>query len=201
VRALQLPPLYLITPYPQGEAFFQELQASLEAGARLLQFRAKALPEIEWISAASRAVELCRRYGASLLLNAEPARAVALGAAGTHLDCRRLWAWQQRPVPASVLLAASCHTAEDLAQARRIGVDFVVLSPVRPTRSHPQAPPLGWQRFSELAEQAAYPVYALGGMGAAHLSWAWAHGGQGVAGISEFWGQPAAIGRILRDEA
>jgi 8-oxo-dGTP diphosphatase len=48
---------------------------------------------------------------------------------------------------------------------------------------------LGWSNFQELAEAAAMPVYALGGMAPMQLAQARATGAQGVAGIRGFWPQ------------
>jgi len=54
------------------------------------------------------------------------------------------------------------------------------------TASHPEASPLGWNRFAELVRDARLPVYALGGVGPADLDRARAAGAQGVAGIGAF---------------
>jgi thiamine monophosphate synthase len=84
-------------------------------------------------------------------------------------------------------LSASCHDAQELQQAENLGLDFVVLSPVLPTRSHPDAEVLGWQKFSQLCEQISLPVYALGGMSTELMPKSWMHGAQGIAGIRGLW--------------
>jgi 8-oxo-dGTP diphosphatase len=84
-------------------------------------------------------------------------------------------------------LAASCHDADDLKRAEDLGADFALLSPVLPTRSHPDAEPLGWERFAAMVDRANLPVYALGGMHPSMLSRAWQAGAQGVAGIRGLW--------------
>lgn len=68
-----------------------------------------------------------------------------------------------------------------------IGVDFVTLSPVQPTASHPDAPPLGWERTRELIDSVNIPVYLLGGMSADDLAQAFEAGAQGIAGIRGLW--------------
>jgi 8-oxo-dGTP diphosphatase len=85
------------------------------------------------------------------------------------------------------VVGASCHDASQLARAVTLGADFATLSPVTATASHPGAASLGWPAFQVLAEAAALPVYALGGMGPSRLEEAHAAGAQGVAGISGFW--------------
>ncbi|MFB9067066.1 thiamine phosphate synthase [Pseudofulvimonas gallinarii] len=84
-------------------------------------------------------------------------------------------------------LAASCHDADELRMAARIGCDFATLAPVALTASHPGATPLGWARAGALLANASLPVYALGGLGADDLPRAQAQGAFGVAAIRAFW--------------
>jgi thiamine monophosphate synthase len=49
----------------------------------------------------------------------------------------RKYASKGRPLPKDRWLAASCHNAEELALAELMDVDFVTLSPVQPTQTHP----------------------------------------------------------------
>jgi 8-oxo-dGTP diphosphatase len=67
-----------------------------------------------------------------------------------------------------------------------LNADFATLSPVCATASHPDAKPLGWERFARLAADARLPVYALGGIAPEDLERARAAGAQGVAGIRAF---------------
>lgn len=76
------------------------------------------------------------------------------------------------------LRIATAHDARGIDAANAIGADAVMLSPVFPTRSHPDAATLGPMRFRALAARARMPVIALGGMTAARaeeLDWSrWA---------------------------
>ena len=195
LRALQLPVRYVITPEPDGQrvVFMRALSRSLESGARLLQLRAHGLGEQAYLSLAREVTRETGKYGARVMLNAAPRlfeRALAMGmpVAGVHLSAARLAALQDRPIGDEYLLAASCHNAEELAHAQSIGADFAVLSPVKFTASHPRAEPLGWEKFARLCDDAALPVYALGGLNETDLQAAWTNGGQGVAAIRGFWG-------------
>jgi 8-oxo-dGTP diphosphatase len=189
LRSLRLPSTYLITPPQLGERerFLQQLDASLRAGVSLVQLRLFDLPASELLTVGREVCRLCHASGARVLLNGDPALVDALGADGLHLNSRQLYAHQARPRAAGGLLAASCHSADDLAQAEAIGADFALLSPVLPTRSHPDAEPLGWARFAEWVERSALPVFALGGMHPDLLKTAWQHGAQGIAGIRGLW--------------
>jgi 8-oxo-dGTP diphosphatase len=188
VAAARLPDCYpIVDGGVSGEdGLFGQLERLCRLGYPLAQWRVKHLRGEAYLALARRAVEFCRPRGLGLLLNAEPEEALKAGAAGVHLNGGRLQTLARRPLPASLWVAASCHGPEDIRQARQAGVDFIVLSPVLPTPSHPDSPPLGWERFGLLAEAAGLPVYALGGMERAHLAQARRHGARGVAGIRGF---------------
>jgi 8-oxo-dGTP diphosphatase len=189
ISALTLPDRYLISGADPAhpEQFLSRLARALDNGIKLVQLRAPDLNEEKLTALAKSSLQMCRGKGARLLLNGAPEMAVALGADGVHLNSQRLMTLDRRPLPREKLVACSCHSAEELAQAADMELDFAVLSPVLPTSSHPQARPLGWERFAELAAEASIPVYALGGMGEQMIPEAWEHGGQGIAGISGLW--------------
>ena len=189
VTALQLPSTYLITPprLDDRAAFLGSLELSLKAGVRLVQLRLFDLSQAELAGVGREACTLCHAYEARVLLNGNADTAAEIGADGLHLNSRQLHSHQARPVAASQLLAASCHSPHDLAQAAALGADFALLSPVLPTRSHPDADPLGWAGFAAWVDPAVMPVFALGGMHMGLLETAWKHGAQGIAGIRGLW--------------
>lgn len=122
---------------------------------------------------------------ASLLVNHDVDLARELGV-GVHLKAAQLHALRERPLSHDAWVGASCHGAEELERAAELGVDFATLSPVCATASHPDAKPLGWERFAQLVADARLPVYALGGVGPDDLERARIAGAQGVAGIRAF---------------
>ena len=190
VRALELPQTYLITPDPapgRPGALLPGLEASLDAGVRLVQLRARGLEPAALLALAKEARVLCRRFGARLLLNADPRLAEQAGADGVHLRAALLRQLDGRPLGESRLVGASCHTPAELQAAAALGADFAVLSPVRATASHPQAQPLGWEGFAAQVAAATLPVYALGGLQPQDLAQAIACGGQGIAAIRGLW--------------
>ena len=194
VSALQLPSQYLITPpaVKDRSAFMGTLESRLRTGVRLLQLRVFGLSQMELLDLGRSVCDLAHAYQARVLLNGSAQTAVRIGADGVHLSSRALSEHQARPVAPDQLLAASCHSPEDLAMAAGLGVDFAVLSPVLPTPSHPDAEPLGWSRFAAWVDAAVVPTYALGGMQDRLTETAWAHGAQGIAGIRGLWGDEQA---------
>lgn len=188
LRRLQLPPLYVVSDARRfgTDAFARRLERALAAGARLVQLREPQMPPASLCAYARELAALCRRFGARLLVNADPAWLGDCEADGVHLNARRLMAAPARPVPAGSWLGASCHGTDELAQAARLGADFAVLGAVQPTASHPGAV-LGWERFASLVRSSTLPIYAIGGMRPGDLERACAAGAQGLAMISGIW--------------
>lgn len=189
VQAARLPDCYLITPdgleIPQ---LVQGVRAAVANGIRLIQLRAPNMYSPEYRDLAVDVQGLCAGK-AQLMLKGPLEWLGDFPAAGWHLTSEQLrkYAPNGRPFPRERLLAASCHSAEELELAARMGVDFVTLSPVQPTESHPGEPALGWEAAAELIDGFNQPVFLLGGVGPQDLERAWQTGAQGVAGIRAFW--------------
>ena len=187
LRALSLPLFYAITNAKKYGAteFMQRLKAALEKGVRLVQVREHDMPPEQLESFARRVVELAHEHEARVLVNGDEALARRCGADGVHLPSERLMRQKQRP--GTRIWAASCHDAAELAQAARFSADFVVLSPVLPTPTHPDAAGMGWEKFAALVRNYPVPVYALGGMKPELLDTAMQHGAHGVSLLSGIW--------------
>ncbi len=181
LRALVLPSICGITMASDlGERLFLErARIAFECGLKLVEFREKDWPEARQHALCDALVALARPYGVSILLNGSEDHARAWGCAGVHWTSAALAAASSRP--SGLMCGASCHTREDIVKAGALALDFALLGPVRDTPSHPGAVTLGWAGFSELAAGAALPLFALGGLNAADLDTAIAHGAHGVA--------------------
>lgn len=83
-------------------------------------------------------------------------------------------------------LGRSCHTRADLETAEQEGMDYVFLSPVLPTPTHPGRPVLGIEGLSQLCAATPLPVFALGGITPEDLPMCRAAGAYGVAAIRSF---------------
>jgi 8-oxo-dGTP diphosphatase len=186
MKALRLPLEYAISDAEKLglDTFLERLEQRLAGGLRLLQLREKFLAPDAFKDFAREVAARCRAYGADLMLNADAVLAAELGC-GLHLNSSQLMRLEARPDVA--LLGASCHGPEELARAAELGVDFVVLSPVLPTPSHPGAETIGWERFATWLADYPLPVYALGGLALSGLDQARAAGAHGVALKSAAW--------------
>ena len=191
VAAARLPSQYLITPDGLSHhELLSGLRQALTSGVRLVQLRAPNMYSPEYRDLALDAQGLCAGK-AQLMLKGPLEWLGDFPAAGWHLTAEQLrqYAPAGRPFPKERWLAASCHCAQELALAQQMGVDFVTLSPVQNTLSHPEAMALGWDKAAALLRDFNQPAYLLGGVGPDNLSRAWDCGAQGVAGIRAWWPQ------------
>jgi len=197
IHALQLPPWLLVTPDVADDDKVSQRQwlAALDQSVRALATQLVPLVQLRLRPGRPQtllreAIKRVRSAGGKVLLNGSLEQARALGTDGIHLNRARLAEWDaaSRPtLPPSFLVSTVVHNADELAAAERIQADIVLISPVKPTASHPGAAVLGWSEFAALAARATMPAYALGGMSLADLHAARCHGGQGIAAISAFW--------------
>jgi len=188
ISALQLPSILAITGECAGrEEFRARFSALLAKGIKLIQFRQPILAGAELLEWVSDAAQLCRENNARFQLNGSVEEFNQLNAHGLHVNATLLLELESRPVSGESLFSASCHNLVELLKAEQLGADFVLLSPIKTTRSHPHAQPLGWEQFKALASQVSIPVYALGGMTPEDLEPARKAGGHGIAAISAVW--------------
>jgi 8-oxo-dGTP diphosphatase len=187
LRALELPTLYAISNAAElgVEPFLTRLQASLDAGLRLVQLREKNLARDKLRELAQRVVAMTHASGAKVLLNGDVALAQEVGADGVQLTSTQLTELKEHP--AINWCAASCHNAEELRRAEALGCDFALLSPVLPTQSHPGVQHLGWENFAAAAAGSSIPVYALGGLKHEDMQTAWQHGAHGISLLHQAW--------------
>lgn len=189
LTGLGLSAVYAITNLHESgeEEFFVRLRAALARGLKMIQVREKQLTSEQFLQFARKVMAEATPYSAKVLINSDLDFAQKSGAAGVHFSSAQLMALQSKPQ--GLLCGASCHSPSELMHAARLGLDYVMLSPVQPTRSHPQARALGWERFAQLIADYSLPVYALGGMQLNDLHHARTQGAHGIALQRAIWEQ------------
>ena len=194
INAINLPSTYMITGGFQDEAeFSMRLDRALAVGIKIVQLRIENFDLKQHQALLEIAVSSVNKTSAHLMINTTPASFSEIlknctgSNIGLHLSSKRAAMHSMRPVDDNIMLGVSCHNAEEISHAQKIGADYLLISPVLPTRSHPAVSPLGWSAFANLVELANVPVYALGGVGDGDVLAAQKNGAQGVAGISAWW--------------
>ena len=173
LAALALPDEYAVTNAAQygAAAMLSKMETRLRQGLKLIQVREPGFAQREAFT--RHAIELAHRYGCKVMVKES-----FPGADGIHYTAAELMKLKKK----EGLSAASCHTREELERAMALGLDFVVLGPVRD-----KSPALGWEKFRELAHLTSIPVYAIGGLNRDDLEDARRAGAHGIAMIRGAW--------------
>lgn len=174
-RRHPLPKLWLMTDERQGESLWRALDR-LPRGSGVV-FRHYGLDKTERQTLFRKVRMVARRRGLMLILAGSPVEARVWGADGVH---------GRSPARTALLRTAPAHCIREIRAAERAGADLVFVSPVFPTRSHPDAAMLGKAGFSRLARLARVPVIALGGMTPARMEELRGSGAYGWAAI-DYW--------------
>ena len=182
IHKISLPNSYWITPDEhQTEYTINECRKHLISGTKLIQLRSKTILDSTYIE---NIYKLCKEYKARLILNT-PNKTYRETCDGWHLTSSELLSLKERPCDDRKLLGASTHNKLETAHAEKISADYISLSPVQSTPSHPDAKTLGWDRSSNIIDQCNLPLFLLGGMNKELVGKALNIGAQGIAGIRE----------------
>ncbi len=149
------------------DRFLATVDAALCGGVDAVLVREKRMDSAQLLAFCSRLRAVTMARHASLIVHSQADVARAVAADGVHVaaaDMAEIPAMRAWLKHAEMAISVSCHGIEDLEQAAHYGADFALLSPVFSTSSHPQASPLGVNRFIRIAGDAVLPVVALGGI-------------------------------------
>jgi len=184
--------LYAVTPDLADTALLvSKVEAVLAAGTRLLQYRNKQADDRTRREQAEALCNLCRRHGATLIINDDVALAAALDADGVHVgieDAALLVARKQ--LGRGKIIGVSCY--DDLSRARAAvahGADYVAFGSFFASSVKPRAvrAPLS---LLPAARALGLPVVAIGGITLDNAGELIAAGADAVAVISALFAVP-----------
>jgi thiamine-phosphate pyrophosphorylase len=185
----------------------EKIVEAAHAGVDYIQLREKDLSTRELESLAREVLHVVREtrklatghrpLTTALLINSRTDVSIAVGADGVHLrsedispqDVGKIWKGQygaDTPVrqlsPSYPLIGVSCHSPEEVAQAKANGASFTVFAPVFEKRI---VQPAGLELLRE-ACQKKIPVFALGGVTLENAQACFEAGAAGIAAIRLF---------------
>lgn len=169
IQSLKIPEIAFITRAEidgEEKAFDSLKNALLQHPRALIQIRDKNLKNRREF--AQKVAKMVANFPQSvLIINDDCELATNIRADGIHLSSKSLKMSKKRPNFA--FCGASVHCAEEFKKAIALGVDYVFLSPVFSTQSHPNAKTLGELGFAQMVKNTPIPVFALGGVQFSHL--------------------------------
>lgn len=149
----------------------QSIEKALDAGVKWVQLRIKNKSEEEVISIAEKALDLCKKNNAKLIINDFPHLVNQVGAYGVHLGKKDMNINEAREMVGSdKIIGGTANTLEDVVMLAQCGVDYIGLGPFKFTSTKKELSPLlGFQGICKIVETARKnniqtPIIAIGGI-------------------------------------
>lgn len=141
------------------------LRQALQGGVDIVQYRDKESSARSMIQAAAMLHRLTKKSGVPLLVCDRLDVAIASGAEGIHLGqddmppqlCRRI-------LGPSKIIGLSCHSEQEIKQARNKKVDYLAFGPIFPTALKPHLRPHGCRALKKCMARTHKPLFAIGGI-------------------------------------
>ncbi|BBB23418.1 7,8-dihydro-8-oxoguanine triphosphatase [Isorropodon fossajaponicum endosymbiont JTNG4] len=185
ISSITLPNKYWITPSSnhQSDEWMAKFNQKLTQDTTLLQLRSKIELDHSFIAELHNK---CKQNNIKLLLNTVNKTFDENYCDGWHITTAEMLKLSKRPCADNKLLGVSTHNLVEALKAQEMGADFVVISPVQATKTHPNTLPLGWNSAKKVVDKLNISVYFLGGMALKDLEKTRQLGAQGIAGVSAF---------------
>jgi len=178
--------LHVVTDTRPGREPLRTVAAALDAGAPVVQVRAKAWTDADVYELACRVADLCTAHGATCVVNDRPDVAVAVDAGGAHVGEDDLPVAAARRVlgPSRVLGATAREPATALAH-EGAGASYLGVGPAYATTTKAGLPPaLGPEGVGAVATAVAIPAVAVAAVTTERVAPLLEAGAYGVAVIS-----------------
>ncbi|MBW3131034.1 thiamine phosphate synthase [Hymenobacter profundi] len=146
---MQISNLHYITTSPE------QAERACLGGVRWVQLRVKNTPYLEWKQLALDTQAVCRRHGATFILNDNPQLALEIGADGVHLGKEDTPPAEARALLGlKFIIGGTANTFVDIEGLVAAGVDYIGLGPFRFTTTKEKLSPiLGLAGYETLLAQ------------------------------------------------
>lgn len=174
-----------------GRSSIEVLEAVLEAGVGIVQFREKDWDDERLFE---RALEFRRRTqsaDALLIVDDRLDIALAVEADGVHLGRHDLPVSIARKLAPELIVGASSHTVEQAREAEAAGAGYVNIGPIYATQTKQKtAAPLGPEIVESIAREIAIPFSCMGGIKPENVAEVVSRGARHPAVVTAVTAQP-----------
>jgi thiamine-phosphate pyrophosphorylase len=172
--------LYLVTS--ASDQLFFTVEAALQGGLTLVQYREKVADDSIKLSHAQKLRQMCHHYGALFIMNDRVDLAIAVDADGVHLG--------QQDVPIALarqllgpqrIIGRSTTNPDEMQRAIAEGADYIGVGPVYETPTKAGKAAAGLEYIQYAAKHASVPWFAIGGIDPSNINDVLGAGAQRVA--------------------
>lgn len=166
-------------------------ETMLDAGARIMQLRLKDAPGRDFLAAARAIAEMCRKRGATLIVNDRVDIAILANAHGVHLGQTDLpLDAARRIIGNDRMLGISTHNLEQARAAEDGGADYIGFGPMYPGGLRNNASGKGLDELRAIRAAVKIPIVAIGGITETRVAETLAAGADAVAIITDVVNAP-----------
>ena len=160
-----------ITHYTDRYTYLDSVRIALEGGCRWIQLRMKEASSEEIIPIAQEAMAMCRKYGATFIIDDHVELVKLLGADGVHLGKNDMPIGEARRILGkNFIIGGTANTFEDVRMHVEAGANYIGCGPFRFTTTKKNlSPVLGLEGYADIvskmkAEDINLPIVAIGGI-------------------------------------
>lgn len=182
--------------------FLSYVEAALEGGVTLLQYRDKTHDESRRLREASELLKLCERYKTRLIINDDAELAARLGV-GVHLGQTDGSLSNARALLGhKAIVGATCHGRLELAeQAKADGATYVAFGRFFNSVTKPDAPAVPLQLLEQVRARINLPIAVIGGITLENAAPLVEHGADLLAVVNGLFGADSAAEVTRRAKA
>lgn len=175
----------------EGRSPIEVLEAVLEAGVKLVQFREKGHEDGELYERAMAFRKRCADAGALLIVDDRIDIALAVGADGVHLGRSDMPIDVGRAIAPDLIIGASTHTLDQARTAQTTGASYVNIGPIFATQTKTgTAEPLGPDMIGLIGPHLEVPFTCMGGIKPHNIEEVLAQGARHIALVTAVTAQP-----------
>ncbi len=165
--------LYAITPDRQdNDLLLSEVRQAIDGGVKLIQYRAKNIPDKQKHIQAKAIKDLCDDRNVNLIINDNIELSMYLDAFGVHLGKDDDSIENARKMLGSdKCIGISCYNSiERVKKVFKKEIDYIALGAFFPTKSKPNAPRASLEMVAEARTFCKLPIVAIGGIDLVNIS-------------------------------
>lgn len=168
-----------------GRTSLRVLEACLDAGVRLVQFREKDLPGRELHARAEAFRRTTAEVGALLIVDDRVDVALAVGADGVHLGQDDLPIHAARALGPELIIGSSSHNLDEALVAQAAGASYVNIGPIYATQTKAVASGVvGPDMIGSIVRHLRVPHTCMGGIKEHNVGEVLAAGGRTIAVVT-----------------
>ena len=164
----QLRGLYAITnpELTQGTALNAQVEAAIQGGARLIQYRDKGNDRARRLNEATQLLATCREHGIPLIINDNLELANRIGADGVHLgrDDRGIDEARKLLGPNAIIGVSCYNDLQRACDAQTAGADYVAFGRFFPSATKPHTIQADIALLQQASRKLQIPIVAIGGI-------------------------------------